>query len=177
MNVVNVLKIVLFSFLGASLRVLLLNLKDFLLSGAVEFNEILFVYFQVVHWFKRMQHMLLTWVSRYSSLVLVTECDDTYTFSIDGYKIFVLHDVKATNFWFPKLKAFMLEDGPLFLGGDIKDLNCVSVHVDCLVANKKFFILFLVIPNDCNLSISNIKLVLILQEESTVTRIIFINPY
>ena len=80
-------------------------------------------------------------------------------------------DIKPCNLGLPKLEIVKLKHGPQFaltsgrIRSYINNLKCVRIHEDSLVTNQQLFKPSSLVPNYCNIGITNVKLVMILHEE------------
>ena len=97
--------------------------------------------------------------------VLVAQSDDTDSISVDCDVVFVLLEEETSNLWFPKLEAEMLEDGWLIGWSNISHLYSIGIHVYSLIPNQQFLISFLLVLYNSDISVSNVKLIIIFEEE------------
>ena len=121
-----------------------------------------------------MKLLLLAFIIIDDSLVLCSQFNHTYTLSIDGDVVQIVTQIKSLDFGFPELECLQFEYSRDLVTTNIKYLKGVCIHVDGFVTDKQFLDFLASVINDINVCISNIKLILVLQNELLLVRILFI---
>lgn len=94
--------------------------------------------------------------------------------SVYHYVVFALFQVEGGDLGLPKLEGLVPEEWPRVFTRDINDINVVSVDIDGLVTDDQLLELFGWVSHHCNVGIGDVQLVLVLQEELVLDRIVLL---
>lgn len=94
-----------------------------------------------------------------------TKRNERYSINVDHNIIIVLFQIKGWDLWLPKLEWLMPIKRHRFHSWYIYNKYIVSVFIDRLVADNEFFEALFCVSDDCDISIWDVKLCLVLNEK------------
>ena len=121
-----------------------------------------------------MKLLLLALIIIDDSLMLCSQLNHTYTLPVDGDVVQILVEIKALDFGFPKLECLQFEYSRDLVTTNIKYLKSVCIHVDSFVTDKQFLQAFTFVVDDSNVSVSDVKFILVFQNEHPIMRVFFV---
>lgn len=166
--------LIFFSYL---LHVLILNLNNCIISFHVEKNTIVWIYFQKVSKFKRVE-LIRHLIGSKNPLLFLTQSHYVNSIIWNCYKIFCIVNYKSFYFALPKLEILSFENHPLNRVQrnlwNIYNDHIESIYIYMLETYNQLFKFVVKVSHHRNACITNIQFVLNLDQEIIFIWILFI---